>query len=186
MGLAVVHGLVTGLGGAVDVQSTSGEGSRFTVYLPAVPPQQDEDAGEQEELLRGTGRVMLVDDEAPLVQMLGAMLASLGYEPLAFNSSEDALARLEGDPHCCDLLLSDMTMPGLSGQYLARRARELRPDLPVVLMTGYSQTLSPEDAFKQGVNAYLFKPITRQELARTLGTLLDTGQAKGKGPAGQA
>ena len=185
MGLAVVHGLVTGLGGAVDVQSTTGEGSRFTVYLPAVPGQEDEAAGEQEELPRGSGRVMLVDDEDPLVQMLTAMLANLGYEPLAFNSSEDALACLEGDPHCCDLLLSDMTMPGLSGQYLARRARELRPDLPVVLMTGYSQTLSPEDAFKQGINAYLFKPITRQELARTLGALLDTRQATGKEPAGQ-
>jgi signal transduction histidine kinase len=131
MGLAVVHGIVASHGGAVTVQSTPGQGATFTVYLPrlaqalAVPP-----APAQIPLPRGHERILLVDDEASVAEMGQRLLTRLGYEVVAYTSSREALDAFRGAPEGFDLLITDHTMPQMTGEALARAVRQIRPDLP--------------------------------------------------------
>lgn len=173
LGLSLVHGIVTDLGGGIAVDSRVGEGSRFTVYLPlrlhvAAPRAQASDLIE-----RGQGQtVLLVDDEATLVRLGEEALAELGYEPIGHVSSVDALAALRANPQRFDLLLSDEAMPGLTGSDLVRAARQLRPDLPVVLMSGLVTPALRQRAQDLGVTEVLCKPLVTAEVARALAAAL--------------
>ncbi len=172
LGLSLVHGIVTALAGAVDVDSSPGTGSRFTVYLPrngvalprsAPPPRSDSLA-----VPAAHGqRVMVVDDEAALVQLGTEALAELGYEPRGFTSAAQALDAFAADPQRYDALLTDARMPHLDGPALIRAVRRLRPCLPVLLVSGYA-----EDAAGAGADAVLDKPLTRQALAAALARVL--------------
>jgi PAS domain S-box-containing protein len=174
LGLSLVHGIVTDLGGGIEVQSRIGEGSRFTVYLPvyaqAVTPAADEAPGESE---RGQGQVvLLVDDEEALVRLGEEALAEIGYEPVGFTSSAAALEALRSDPQRFDLLLTDEAMPGLTGTELAREAHALRPGLPIVLASGYVTPALRERARAAGVAEVLSKPLATAEVARALAAAL--------------
>jgi len=167
LGLSLVHGIVTQLGGAIDVASSLGNGSTFTVYLPrsgdaGAPADEKESA-----LPRGVGQhVLVVDDEEPLVQIATRMLEELGYEPVGFTSSSAALAAFCADPQRFDVLVTDERMPEMSGSALIRKLRSMRASLPVVLMSGYLGS-TENDA-----DMVLQKPLSRRDFAASLAKVL--------------
>lgn len=173
LGLSVVHGIVTDLGGAVDVRSTPGQGTQVSVWLPVsgeCAPPLETDATEGPS---GHGEVVLVvDDEQALVELAEETLAGLGYEPVGFDSAGRALAAFEADPSRFDALLSDEMLPGMSGSELARALRVLRPDLPMLLMSGRVSPALVERAREVGVAAVLHKPLAQRELALRLADAL--------------
>ena len=138
LGLSLVHGIVTELGGAIDVASTLGAGSTFTVYLPRAGDAAERAEDEEPALPRGDGqRVLVVDDEEPLVRLATRTLEELGYVPVGFTSSAAALAAFRADPQRFDAVITDERMPGMSGSALIREVRGIRGAIPIVLMSGY-------------------------------------------------
>ena len=174
LGLSLVHGIVADLGGGIAVDSRLGHGSTFTIHLPAAAAvAAPAAAAAGDDVPQGSGQVvLLVDDEEPLVRLCEEMLAGLGYEPVGFDSSRAALAALRTNPQRFDALLSDESMPGLTGTELAAEARRLRPDLPVVLMTGFVSASLLQQARAAGVAEVLGKPLAAAEIARALAAAL--------------
>jgi CheY-like chemotaxis protein len=174
LGLSLVHGIVTDLGGAIDVTTRAGEGTNFEIWLPIAgetgkPPA---DAAVQE-LPRGNGEaVMIVDDEPTLVSLVEEMLAELGYEPVGFDSSAAALTAFRADPERFDLIITDEAMPDLLGTELARHFRESRPGVPILLVSGHGGTQLAKAAALIGVNELLCKPLQRHELAESVARVL--------------
>ena len=169
LGLALVHGIVADFGGAIDVATAEGAGTTFTVWLPAAgeTPRPLAEAGV--EVPRGNGEtVMIVDDEPALVGVAEETLAELGYDPAGFDSSVAALEAFRAEPGRFDLVLTDETMPDLSGVELAREIRGVRPELPIVLMSGYSGVQLWERAQEAGVAEVLRKPLVRRDIAEAL------------------
>jgi nitrogen-specific signal transduction histidine kinase/ActR/RegA family two-component response regulator len=173
LGLSLVHGIVADFGGAVDVDTREGAGTTFTVWLPAsgeAPARVVDVAGV---LPHGNGEaVMIVDDERPLVSIAEEMLAGLGYEPVGFSSSVDALAAFRAEPERYDLVLTDETMPDMTGTDLAREIRRLRADIPIVLMSGYSGPQLTERAQSAGVSDILRKPLVSRDIAEALARVI--------------
>jgi signal transduction histidine kinase/ActR/RegA family two-component response regulator len=165
MGLAIVHGMVTHHGGAITVESTPGTGTKFRVYLPR---SADPDGGEGPDVLAALppehGRILFVNDEAALVQVAEGMLTHLGYDCRAVNSSREALVLFQAAPDDFDLVITDMTMPGLTGERLIRELRRLRPDIPIILCTGFSHALDVAKAQVLGIDAFLLKPLVLKDL----------------------
>ena len=173
LGLSLVHGIVEDLGGAIDVRSAPGAGATFEVWLPVSGQAERPAALTSADLPRGEGQaVMVVDDEASLVRLMEEMLAELGYEPVGFTSSQTALAALQGAPTRFDMLLTDQAMPDLTGTALAQAAHLVRPDLPVVLMSGYCDARVIKQARIAGVREVLRKPLHSAELAACLARAL--------------
>lgn len=166
MGLAMVHGIITRQGGRIDVTSTVGVGTTFNVYLPVVEESTGFDhVVNTTDLIRGTGKILLVDDEAQVVQVTGELLTSLGYQVTGKTSAFDALAVFLQNPAQYDLLLTDLTMPELTGVELCKKVKAVRNDLPVVLITGYSEQLPREAADEAGIDQYCMKPVSMRELS---------------------
>jgi PAS domain S-box-containing protein len=165
LGLSLVHGIVADLGGTIDVDTTVGRGTTFTIWLPlagetTVPPAK------VATLPRGHGQtVMIVDDEKALVALTEEMLAKLGYEPIGFTSSVAALDAFREAPQRFDIVLTDETMPELIGTDLAREIRLLRPDIPIVSMSGYSGAPLDERARAVGIREVLRKPLQSNDIA---------------------
>ena len=168
LGLSVVHGIARQSGGTVTVYSEAGKGATFHVYLPLIPAEADETERPPQPLPTGNERILVVDDEAPITGMLEQMLTRLGYQVSVQTDSQEALGLFQREPDRFDLVLTDMTMPNLSGVQLTRALLDVRPDLPVVLCTGFSETVSEEEARAAGVRAYLMKPVVRSQLARAI------------------
>jgi predicted ATPase/signal transduction histidine kinase/CheY-like chemotaxis protein len=166
LGLALVHGIVADFGGAIDVVTQVGVGTTFNIWLPAtdqVPRLLEEPS---RELPRGNGEtVMIVDDERALVALAEETLAELGYEPVGFNSSLAALRAFRAEPKRFDLVLTDETMPDLTGTELARELRQLRPEISIILMSGYSGPQLGERAQAAGIVDVLRKPLVRRDIA---------------------
>jgi PAS domain S-box-containing protein len=175
LGLSVVHGIVTDLGGAIDVSSSAGHGTTFEIWLPIRGETDDSSHEKAGELPRGRGAVvMIVDDEPALVALAEEMLAELGYEPVGFQSSTAALRAFRDDPQRFDLVLTDEAMPDLVGTELARQIREVAPAVPIVLMSGYGGSQLAPRAAAIGINQVLRKPLQRRDLAESLARVLDT------------
>ena len=169
LGLSVVHGIVSGLHGAIRLTSEVGRGTTFEIFLPVSPSQPSAVPPEVPAAPRGHGeRILFVDDEEPITKCAQPMLRTLGYVAECENDVLRALARLESDPHAFDLVVSDQTMPGMSGLEFAERIRALQPNLPVVLASGYSALLSLERIRAAGVREVLAKPYTMEALAVAL------------------
>jgi PAS domain S-box-containing protein len=173
LGLALVHGIVADFGGAIDVTTQVGVGTTFTIWLPAadnMPTLLAEPVGE---VPRGHGeRVMIVDDERALVALAEETLAELGYEPVAFDSSVAALQAFRAYPERFDLVVTDETMPDLTGTELARELRQLRPDISIILMSGYSGTQLSERAQAAGIIHVCRKPLVRRDIAEPVARAL--------------
>jgi CheY-like chemotaxis protein len=173
LGLSLVHRIVADLGGAIDVRTTLGRGTTFTIWLPAAGEVSAPSAEVATELPHGAGQtVMIVDDEKALVALAEENLAELGYEPVGFNSSTAALEAFRAAPRRFDIVLTDETMPGLIGTDLAREIRLLRPDIPIVLMSGYSSAPLDERARAVGVREVLRKPLQSKDIAECLSRVL--------------
>ncbi|MET0518729.1 MAG: ATP-binding protein, partial [Burkholderiaceae bacterium] len=174
LGLSVVHSVVADLGGAVDVQTEPGQGSCFTLWFPQAGEQQAPDAADASEALpMGGGQtVMIVDDEAAVLEFAEEMLARLGYEPVGYASSALALQAVKDAPQRFDAVLSDETMPGLSGVELTAQLLALRPDLPVILMSGYGGEQLEAKAQAAGARRLLHKPLAMREIAECLAGIL--------------
>ncbi|MEJ2040331.1 MAG: PAS domain S-box protein, partial [Desulfosarcinaceae bacterium] len=173
MGLSVVHGIVTRLGGLITVESVAGHGACFDVYLPALKDKPLRAVVDAKALPAGMERILFVDDEVFQTDMLKHMLELLGYKVTALNRGPEALARFEKDPKAFDLVITDMIMPEMTGDVLARRMLEIRPDLPIILCTGYSENISEPQAKARGIKAFVLKPLVMQELALLLRQVLD-------------
>ena len=173
MGLAMVHGIVSRQGGFIKVESELGKGSNFRVFLPLA---QKETAIEQivslGELQRGSGKILLVDDEEQVVQVTGEILQNLGYTVVGKTSPQKAVDMFSLDVQQFDMLITDLTMSELTGLELSRKVKALRPDIPIILITGYSDQVSKDAAIAAGIAEYCMKPISMRELATIVGRFL--------------
>jgi PAS domain S-box-containing protein len=173
LGLSLVHGIVTDLGGGIQVESREGEGTTITVYLPwcdaKVAVTKAEDA-----IPAGAGEtILLVDDEETLVRLGEEMIAGLGYEPVGFTSSTAALEAFRAAPERFNAVLSDESMPDMAGSELAREIRRIRPGMPIVLMTGFVSPALQARAGELGVADILAKPLVSKDIARSLAAALN-------------
>jgi CheY-like chemotaxis protein len=168
LGLSVAHGIAQSLGGAIEVTSTSGQGARFTVFIPQVEAAPAEEPSGLQEIPTGRERVLLVDDEEALVEIGAELLAGLGYSVESFSDSQAALNRFLANPRDFDLVITDLTMPGVSGRDLALSIWEARPGFPVLVCTGFSQADALRDLLGQGPALVLTKPLGQRELAQAV------------------
>ena len=177
MGLSVVHGIVTRLGGTVTVDSAPGKGARFDIHLPVLPHAPVSMKQAAGALPAGNERILLVDDEPFQTDMLKHMLGLLGYKVTACNSGNDALALFEKDPGAFDLVITDLMMPELRGDALARRMLARRNDLPIILCTGFGENISSEQTEAMGIRAFTLKPLNMETLARLVRDVLDAASS---------
>ena len=177
LGLATVHGIVTQHGGAVNVRSRPGVGSTFETYFPQTDEAVHDDKPAEAAAPLGHGEtVLLVDDETPLVALGEEMLAVLGYEPVGFRNSSAALAAFHADPQRFDLVLTDEVMPEMTGTELATELHRIRPELPIVLMTGYVGPVPSRALAAAGIRDVLKKPLLSRTLADCLAKYLPAEQ----------
>jgi PAS domain S-box-containing protein len=175
LGLSLVDGIVTDLGGAIDVTTIVGVGTRFEIWLPVVGETAIPAVEGSETLPQGSGEtVMIVDDERSLVALAEEIIANLGYEPVGFDSSSAALEAFRAAPDRFDLVLTDESMPDMLGTELAEAIRRLRPDIPIILMTGYGGTQLANRAAEVGLSEVLRKPLHRRDLADSLARVLES------------
>jgi PAS domain S-box-containing protein len=176
LGLSLVHGIVTEVGGAINVDTKVGAGSVFTVYLPRdgeVQKGSKASNDERPELPRGDQqRILVVDDEEPLVRLATETLRELGYMPIGFTSSTDALAAFRSDPKQFDAVITDERMPGISGSALIRDIRGIRRTIPILLVSGYVGGIVEGRAYNSGATEVLKKPLSAHELATSLARVL--------------
>ena len=172
MGLSVVHGIITSHGGGIAVDSEPGRGTTFTLVFPCLVAASARPSmtpfAAFSTLPKAQGRVLVVEDEATIGRMFRRLLQRLGYDPEVFDNGHDALERFRVDPSLFDLVITDLTMPGMTGDELAVQILRLRPDIPIVLATGYGPALSIDRARQYGISTVLRKPLTLKELTDAL------------------
>lgn len=179
MGLAVVHGIVKEHGGEIRALSEVGKGATFEIFFPAVesdiiPQNQPEPA---QEPFSGSGRILLVDDESMILEVNSEILKGFGYQVTTFSSSVNALEAFKEAPEAFDLVISDMTMPEMTGAALARKILQLKPETPVIIVTGHSDQIDRTKAAQEGIAGFAYKPLSSAELLREIRRVL---QNRGK------
>lgn len=178
MGLAVVHGIVTNHGGSISVRSSPREGTIFEIYLPQHSSATSCSVSLEAPILNGNGSILFVDDEEAIALLGQGMLEHLGYEVAVFTSSLAALETFRQAPHRFDLVITDQTMPSLTGEALADELRRIRPDIPIVLCTGFSHAIDAKKAKAQGIDAFLMKPIMGHDLFQVVQRILSQKTGK--------
>jgi len=177
MGLAMVHGIVQDYHGLIKVESEVGKGTTFRIYFPAIAEDRNEDSDEaqrQTPMRGGNERILLVDDESAIVRMLTATLDKLGYRVTGKTSSLEALEEFRAAPQSFDLIITDQTMPGLSGTGLAQEALKIRPAMPIILCTGFNPLVSEENIKKMGIREFVMKPLENTKIAQLIRDTLDS------------
>jgi signal transduction histidine kinase/ActR/RegA family two-component response regulator len=173
MGLAVVHGIVANHGGALMVESAVGKGTKVEVYLPTIQTPAWNGSGDQDLIPVGKETILFVDDEETIVRLGKELLSPLGYTVEVYTSSQEALNAFRHSPQRFDLVITDQTMPGLTGEALSRELLRIRPELPIILCTGFSHIITAEKAKALGIQAYLMKPLAIRDLAPIVRHVLD-------------
>ena len=176
MGLAVVHGIVTSHGGTIFVESQPGEGTTFSVFFPtftsSCPTEIDHEIAV--DIPKGTGKILFVDDEESLTRLEKISLEQLGYEVIAKTNVREALETFRASPQSFDVVITDQTMPIMTGEELSKKLLEIRPNVPIILCTGFSHTMNKEKAELLGIRAFLMKPMLTGQLARLLQEIMST------------
>ncbi|MEE9148457.1 MAG: ATP-binding protein [Candidatus Tectomicrobia bacterium] len=172
MGLAIVQGIVTSHGGAITVESRPGHGTTFAVYLPRITAAAESEVYPEMSLPHGTGCILFVDDEETLARLGQGMLQRLGYDVVARTSSTKALEAFRAMPERFDLVITDQTMPHMTGEMLVKELQRIRPDIPIILCTGFSHVMHAEKAQALGIEAFLMKPVIARDLAVTIQQVL--------------
>lgn len=175
MGLAVVHGIVEAHGGKITVSSTPGKGSVFDIFFQAVETEAPIETIPAKTCPTGQERILFVDDQDAIVELYKTQLGQLGYRVEGLTDATKALKQFTAAPDQYDLIITDMTMPGMSGDRLALAAMQACPGIPIILCTGYHERISAEEARRMGIRAFVMKPVEISEMAGTIRTVLDEG-----------
>lgn len=173
LGLSVAHGIVKGHNGLITVESSLGKGTTFSLFFPIIENGREAEIEVEKPMATGHETVLFVDDEASLSEMGKQRLQRLGYQVEASVDPQAALSLFASNPDGFDVVVTDMTMPTMTGDRLATEIMKIRPDIPVILCTGYSNKISPQQAQKMGIKAFMVKPVSDNELARTIRSVLD-------------
>ncbi len=186
LGLSITHGIVRNCGGDILVESRPGKGTKFDVYLPCLTEAETRDVQKTEVAIRGGDEhILLVDDEQPIIDMLTLMLKKLGYRLTVCTASTQALEMFQAGPDRFDLVITDLTMPMLTGDRLAAELKKLNPDIPVILCTGFSERITPEIAASMGIDGFVRKPILKRDIAVLIRKILDgRGESESCHPRG--
>ena len=176
LGLAVVHGIVKDHRGDIKIHSTVGGGTIAEVLFPLVNDIQNNACTKPDPAIpSGTERVLLVDDEASVVRVERTMLERLGYQVTSYTSSKDALEAFVANPHDFDLVVTDMTMPHMTGDMLARELIAIRPEIPIIICTGFSEKINKQIAEMIGIGGFLMKPVLKADMAQLIRKIVDKG-----------
>jgi PAS domain S-box-containing protein len=179
LGLSVAHGIVKAYGGTIIVYSELGKGTTFHVYLPLIHEAEKAEKDEPKEPLpTGSERILFIDDEQVLIEIGSEILEHLGYEVVAKRSCKEALELFRAEPDRFDLVITDMTMPHMTGDKLAQEFMKLRPDIPVILCTGHSGLVLEVKAKDIGIRAFVMKPLVMRNLAETVRKVFDAGRSE--------
>jgi PAS domain S-box-containing protein len=165
LGLSVVHGIVESHNGAIDVRSTPGEGTTFDVYFPRIETCQAQDAQPPEPAIKTKDTILLVDDEEMMVDVIGRILERLGYAVVAKTGSIDALETFQEKPDEFDLVITDQIMPNMTGTQLAEKLIAIKPEIPVILCSGFPENISEEELSRIGIKEFIAKPVSRHDIA---------------------
>ncbi len=173
MGLSVVHGIVGSYEGTITVASEPGKGSIFKIYLPALERHKAPNSMAEDPVATGTERILLIDDETAIVNIGKQMLESLGYKITTRTSSIEALELFKAKADSFDLVITDLTMPNMTGDKLAGELIRIKPEIPVILCTGYSVQINRDQALAMGIRAFVSKPVLKREIAETIRKVFD-------------
>ncbi len=174
LGLATVYGIVKAHGGDIRVSSDIGKGATFNIFLPLLEKSQNAASEKRvNPLPTGTEHILLVDDEKPIVRLEKQMLERLGYHTTCFTNSRNALTAFQADPSRFDLVITDMSMPHVTGMQLAKELIAARPGVPIIICTGFSERINKEKAAAMGITGFLMKPVIRSKLAEMVRQVLD-------------
>jgi PAS domain S-box-containing protein len=176
LGLSVIHGIVRNFGGAIYAFSELGKGSIFKVFIPAIERRMNPEQRTKTPIPKGTEHILFIDDEPMLAKMGKQLLESLGYQVKMITKSSDALKLFRKKPDRFDLVITDMTMPNLTGEKLAIELMNIRPDIPVILSSGFNYNIDEKKAMALGIRAFISKPVLKQEIAETIRNVLDGKQ----------
>ena len=178
LGLSIVHGIVKSLNGHISVESEQGK-TVFSVYFPCIGKSEEfHVVGKMEQLPKGSETIMIVDDEESVLDISRIILENLGYKVCSFNGSERAIESFRAAPDPIDLIISDMTMPGMSGFELSREIKKIKPDIPIILLTGYSAIIDRDEAKRLGIYTILTKPIQTSDFSHAVRKALDNHSSK--------
>ena len=172
MGLAMVHGTVTNHGGAITVESTPCVGTIFNIYLPRIAQYDKGREPTEAHPCEGQGRLLVVDDESAIAHAMTGLLKGYGYEVSTHIKSIEALDAFRVSPNAFDLVITDQTMPEMTGEQLVAALRQCRPDIPIILCTGFSHVINETKAAKLGIDAFVMKPVEGRQLATTIQQVL--------------
>ena len=174
MGLSVVHGIVKSHGGYITVNSEPNNGTTFHVYIPRCDISiEKQESISIEPVKKGNEHILLVEDEDAVLRMLQQMLKGIGYEVTIQNSGIEALGMFSLQPEKFDLIIIDITMPDITGDLLSKELRNIRPAIPIILLSGFSDMMTEKKAKDIGIQKYLMKPVTRSDLSNTIRSVLD-------------
>jgi len=174
LGLAVVYGIVKEYGGEIEMETEIGSGTTFRIYLPLIDKSEDKSITEAKtELETGHENILLVDDEPAVVRLEQQMLERLGYKISSHTSSLDAVEVFRSNPDAFDIVLTDMTMPNMTGDQLAKEILSIKPDMPIIICTGFSENMNKEQAEIIGIKGFLMKPVIKSDMAQMVRKVLD-------------